>query len=541
MPTSLLGGDAASWGAAVRAYEAEKGARPMEDKYYGKPTIVTHSEKAREEVEYHPIRQTFTDPQLESASRAAERRSVVARLNRSRDRQISTEQTFDIINFSSKRTGLLEKERAPPPAASAAEREVEGPRFRHPLDSAYPFNILSNVSLAQQHYAPPHLRPRVAESAAAARGSTQRLMDPNTPPEHRLQTEKGLPRDFNILSNRYVEGHESKMRLEHETRRHIAAHKYWETHDYDPLLCTYAHPAKEAATSEAEAAELQKQPKKAFSRLPPSLQKSEGYVYDITSPAIVKDEELYEAQEAKARQWHEGTQATPYRSGTRSGKLDRALAQQGFDRQELEASRAHNRASFTRYADAYAGGYSIVDHRDYTNPHTYIPPARSRPPATQIQLIREQPVEPRLSAAADLTRSLAAAPWAQPSPQRSPSRTPAAAGGGGTTGSGTTTDPGTSTASGATAPPAATAAPESSVTVGGGEGSLSFVAGYSPSKAPGAAPAPVRTGALARNNRGRLTVAADPVAGARRRTRGAHVFQRRDEFGDLGGMHSFDF
>ena len=62
----------------------------------------------------------------------------------------------------------------------------------------------------------------------------------------RLQHMAALPRDFNILSNRYVEDHDAKVSLEREVQRRSAALKYWETHDYEPLLGKYVDPEKEA-------------------------------------------------------------------------------------------------------------------------------------------------------------------------------------------------------------------------------------------------------------------------------------------------------
>ena len=77
-----------------------------------------------------------------------------------------------------------------------------------------------------------------------------------------------------------------------------AAKKYWETHDYDTFECKYIHPDKEAFYQAREAEERERQPMKAFKRLPPSLQRGEGYVYDITTH-VVKNQELYGRKKAE--------------------------------------------------------------------------------------------------------------------------------------------------------------------------------------------------------------------------------------------------
>ena len=141
---------------------------------------------------------------------------------------------------------------------------AERPTFRHPLDSCYTFNIVSNLPLTQHHYSAPPLRPNVSEDVSITKP--------------RLQHLAALPRDFNILSNRYVDNHDAKVHLEREIQRRSAAAKYWETHDYEPLMGKFLHPDKEAQYQEMLKNELAKQPLKSFNRLPPSLQKGEGFV-----------------------------------------------------------------------------------------------------------------------------------------------------------------------------------------------------------------------------------------------------------------------
>ena len=156
----------------------------------------------QEEVTYHPLLQTFTDSKSESAARAAEKEAVVGHLNRARDRQLSTECEYNILNMRNKRSGLPAPAK-PPTAAPSSAVDYEAPRFRHPLDSCYPFNIVSNVPLSQHHYTAPCQRPNVPENDWRADATD--VLKP------RLQTVKGLPRDYNILSNKYVEEHDAKM------------------------------------------------------------------------------------------------------------------------------------------------------------------------------------------------------------------------------------------------------------------------------------------------------------------------------------------
>ena len=96
-------------------------------------------------------------------------------------------------------------------------------------------------------------------------------------------------------------------------QRRAAAKKYWETHDYDPFTCTYLNEDKEAAFQQLKAAAMAEQPMKQFYKLPPSTQRSEGFIYDIATH-VVKNEELYEQKQAKAAKTDAARQAQAERA-----------------------------------------------------------------------------------------------------------------------------------------------------------------------------------------------------------------------------------
>ena len=177
----------------------------------------------------------------------------------------------------------------------------------------------------------------------------------------KLQTVTALPRDFNILSNKYRHNHDAKMEVEKEIQKRTAAVKYWETHDYDLFSTEYLDPAKEAHYQGVAAKEAEEQPMKAFYAMPPGYQRSEGYVYDITTHDV-KNKDLYAKAHAKEQAFWDGKKATHAR--------DTNIRQKGVDRQDLEAQRAINRFPFKKYEEAFQHGYSIVDGRDYGDPNT---------------------------------------------------------------------------------------------------------------------------------------------------------------------------
>jgi len=307
----------------------------------------------QQETQYHPILQTFTAPEKERAAQEYEAAGRVASLNRARDRQVATESRFNIITMEDKQSV-----RTPSVQATTAShrRITECPTFRHPLDSCYEYNIISNLPLTTHHYTAPELRSAIDEYAIQLKP--------------RLQHLAGLPRDFNILSNKYRDAHDGKVSLEREVQRRTAANKYWETHDYDPITQIYLDPNKEEAFLAERMIELSKQPMKQFDRLPPSLQKGEGYVYDITTH-VVKNKDLYNRKKASEQAWFD--------SRSQTWKRDEQIRERSAQRQILDEQRAVNRAAHARFVENFQYGYNIVDHRNYRDPNTYVPPPQTRP------------------------------------------------------------------------------------------------------------------------------------------------------------------
>lgn len=57
-------------------------------------------------------------------------------------------------------------------------------------------------------------------------------------------TTTGL-RDYNIVTGRYLELHEDKLKADSEIQRAEAAQKYWLTHDFDLVMCKLYDAEKE--------------------------------------------------------------------------------------------------------------------------------------------------------------------------------------------------------------------------------------------------------------------------------------------------------
>ena len=89
-PVAAPSDEPQSWGEAIQRYAKDKQRRPRPDSEYVKPPRVTRYEKSRQEVEYHPILQTFSDRPREQAAVAHEETSRLSHLNKAKDKQIRT-------------------------------------------------------------------------------------------------------------------------------------------------------------------------------------------------------------------------------------------------------------------------------------------------------------------------------------------------------------------------------------------------------------------------------------------------------------------
>jgi hypothetical protein len=52
-------------------------------------------------------------------------------------------------------------------------------------------------------------------------------------------------RDYNIVTNRYLQLNDEKLKVDQEIERAEAAHKYWKTHKFDAVNCNYYDQDKE--------------------------------------------------------------------------------------------------------------------------------------------------------------------------------------------------------------------------------------------------------------------------------------------------------
>lgn len=153
------------------------------------------------------------------------------------------------------------------------------------------------------------------------------------------------------------------MKIDQKAQKKQAAKRFWETHDYNPLLGKYYDPDRESFFSETKKA-LEDQSSKTWSkRLPPVVQGSYGSVYDLIN------------HNAKDRN-KKGDGNIFVGKMTRSIRRGQARAQRAITQErdvvaqrKIKANimniRKINRVSYNRFKSQEDRGFNIVDTRSY--------------------------------------------------------------------------------------------------------------------------------------------------------------------------------
>jgi len=130
------------------------------------------------------------------------------------------EQTYNVLNFENKLEGLQNRPDYP----------KEKPWYFKPEKDlrTVDYNIITNYDLTEHHFAAPEKRPVCAEWKV------------KFPPNMNKNF-----KDYNIVSNKYLEHNDEKVVADEKILRAEAAQKFWKTHDYDIVTAKFYEDEKE--------------------------------------------------------------------------------------------------------------------------------------------------------------------------------------------------------------------------------------------------------------------------------------------------------
>ena len=114
-------------------------------------------------------------------------------------------------------------------------------------------------------------------------------------------TTTGL-RDYNIITNRYLELHDEKTQVDSEVQRLDAAKKYWKSNDFDPVNGSYYDPDKEKEFVETWAKNAKEHGKDWVKKMPKTWQEK-GSLYNPINCDITDQQWLYEYDLKEKNKW----------------------------------------------------------------------------------------------------------------------------------------------------------------------------------------------------------------------------------------------
>jgi len=358
------GPNQSSWAADMRAYEREK-------RYHIEPHQVSGAMKnlpkgaiSQREYAYDPLLGRFRDPGREAEQRQFEAEVCQAYMNMAKDLQVANQGEYNPITHEHELAGLVKDK--PPGPGPAAKMAVP--------NSAVDFNIVSNISHDDHHWAHPKNRPYGKE-----RIPKRRMVPAN------------LYKDFNVLTNRYLQDHEVKKMRDQELARLEAADKHRAANFFNPLTTKFVDSQMEERIRAAEDARDTEIKLRGENSEPLTHRGSVTKGYDLITHQvrdpdliryIVSAEKARKARFATKHQLDEDTRR-------RDVKFDDARMQSKID------STSHE-----RYMEIGRRGFDIVTNQEFGSARNqkFRPPPKTKDPVDVWEKIFENRGDLPLSA-----------------------------------------------------------------------------------------------------------------------------------------------
>lgn len=329
----------ASWGDTLKSYQRERTEASWDKIGQSMPAKdhrVTHYEKR---PMFDPVLSRHMNPAVERVTREAESQRTTSKIEAAQSKMGA----FNIVTNKHRTDSALDR-----PAAHASNR---------PPDSRTSWNIIN------------HHRTKPSE------GHTRGLEDGPMPASW-------ARREFDIVSNKYGSDHDGRSTRDRTEAKQKAQRRFWETHDYDPVVGKYHDPSKEREFAKQRGELAQCAGDGRAARLPPAVRYCEGSAYDIVSN-VVRDAEKLEIAKGV------GNRSLNSKKGP---SVERALRERVQARDELQKERALTRFSRTaeqrEREEGRHHGYDVLSHLSHHG--------RDAAPEAPPRLRRQQPAFDRL-------------------------------------------------------------------------------------------------------------------------------------------------
>lgn len=292
---------------------------------------------------------------VKAYERKAKEREVDPILSKYRDpvKQEMVESTnFEKMKSTLEKTDIIRKNKFNFVTHEGPEKEKPHPReYKKSRD----WNILSHLPQNVQGTAPIIHDPQFSSTYSFTPKSLTQLSG--------LTLNAG-GRDTNIITNKFLHEHEFKVRQEEVKLKEKIVQKYWQTHEYNPIRGQFYDNDREADFLEQRRLLEGINGLANATRVPPSLQNSEGGSYDIITAKVTNPEALNATLEIANRSLNRVMQQ----------EIEYKVKEESDMRESINQSRATNRIKYGRMLHPDDRDFNPVTNTDTLHRSTDLVP-----------------------------------------------------------------------------------------------------------------------------------------------------------------------
>ena len=197
------------------------------------------------------------------------------------------------------------------------------------------YNVVSNIPLSKHHFAHPKDRP---------------------PSKGEKTSSLSVPRkrDYDILSGRYLNRHNARKNKDVRAQKDRAAKLFWQTHDFNPVSCTFYDRDKEEAFVRVRQAFEDTHGEVQNVKLPPRIRLAEGNLYNIMTMKPKNKEELIHYDYKNDNKFNSTKDA-----------MERDIRKRCENKYDLGETRKLNRVAAKRFEEMTANGFDLVTGQSF--------------------------------------------------------------------------------------------------------------------------------------------------------------------------------
>lgn len=299
---------------------------------------VTKHFMSRKESMYDPIVCKFNDKNIERTLVKEEMADINKKFEDAKAHENERVSTHNVINHEPR--VQLSKEKLKKLTQGAAHMHNGIP------DSQTPWNILNNKDFAP---------------------GTKKLNDYQLRHSIKRRTDRAIPggqaHDFSIISNKYNEGDDHKQQTDKDARLQLAAAKFWQHNEQNPVAGTFYSDDKENEYQQACEMNATTAGLAQTNGMPASYKQREGFAYNLLTN---QTKELNPLLQPSSRDCQERTLTMQGRflKNPQRTKAEGDWKQRSFIEENRAESRAMQRASMHPSAELAGNRYDLLTSED---------------------------------------------------------------------------------------------------------------------------------------------------------------------------------